>query len=302
MDGTTLTGAVRILCVTASRDVKGNSGRRQADGAVTPQNEARLSRSRERGTVRAMAYGRPRTADGCVQAAVLRLTGDFELVVTGRRLAIPHSSERVLAYLALADRPVARARMAGALWVDGSDNAAAKSLRTALWRLHRAGADIVLAAANRLRLRPTVIVDFQELAGLARRLIGQPDADALSHLHRLVECIELLPDWEDEWVIADRERFRLLRLEGLEAAATALMDRKQLGNALIAALAAVHADPLRESARRLVVQVQIAQGNLAEAIRSYVEYQRLLRDEFGVDPSPAMERLLEPLHHRETAG
>ena len=183
----------------------------------------------------------------------------------------------------------------------GSDQAAAKNLRTALWRLHRAGADVILAAANRLRLRPTVTVDVQELANLARRLIRQPDAEALSHLHHLVECIELLPDWEDEWVAADRERFRLLRLEALEAAAATLMDRKQLGNALIAALAAVHDDPLRESARRLVIQVQIAQGNLAEAIRSYVEYGSLLREEFGVGPSRAMERLLEPLRHPVTA-
>jgi DNA-binding SARP family transcriptional activator len=232
----------------------------------------------------------------------LTLTGEFELVVGGRRLAIPHSAERVVAYLALVDRPVARSRLAGALWLNGSERAAAKSLRTALWRLHCAGADVVVAASDRLRLQPTVIVDFNELADLAWRLIHAPDTDVISRVHLLVEGVELLPDWEDEWVIVDRERFRLLRLEALERSASALLSSRQLGDALIAALAAVHAEPLRESARRILIQIHIAHGNLAEAIRSYREYGALLRAEFGVGPSSAMKQLLGPLYRGGTAG
>lgn len=236
-----------------------------------------------------MTNGRPRAAAG------IRLTGDFELLVDGRRLPIPRSAERVLAYLALADRPVARSRLAGVLWLDGSERSAAKSLRTALWRLRRAGADIVAGAADRVRLHPAVAVDARDLEELARRLVREPDADSLNRLDRLVDAVELLPDWDDEWVVADRERFRLLRLEALESGAAALTDRGDLGGALIAALAAVHTEPLRESARRLVVRIQMAQGNHAEAIRSYREYAALLRADYGVAPSAEIERLLEPL-------
>jgi DNA-binding SARP family transcriptional activator len=74
----------------------------------------------------------PRGIDG--GAAGLTLTGEFQLVIGGRQSWIPHSAERVLTYLALADRPVSRARLAGALWRDESGERAAKSLRTALWR------------------------------------------------------------------------------------------------------------------------------------------------------------------------
>ena len=172
---------------------------------------------------------------------------------------------------------------------------AAKSLRTTLWRIRHAGANLVLARDDRLRLYPGVTVDVADLTDLAKRLIHQPDPGSLARLSLLIECVELLPDWEDEWVVADRERYRLLRLEALERAASALMERCHLGDALIAALAAVQAEPLRESARRLVVQVQIAQGNVAEAIHSYREYQSLLRRELGLEPSPLMDQLIQPL-------
>lgn len=239
-----------------------------------------------------------RNPEGGPNAAKLALMGEFELIIGGRQLRIPHSAERVLTYLALAERPVARTRLAGVLWADGCDQSAAGSLRTTLWRIRQAGANLVLARDNRLRLYPEVSVDITDLTDLAKRLIRQPDPGALARLPLLVQCDELLPDWEDEWVVADRERYRLLRLEALERAAAALMERRRLGDALITALAAVQGEPLRESARRLVVQVQIAQGNAAEAIHSYHQYQSLLRQELNLVPSRLMNQLVQRLHHQ----
>lgn len=155
----------------------------------------------------------------------------------------------------------------------------------------------MLACDDRLRLYPHVTVDVADLTDLAKRLIHQPDPEALAGLPLLVECVELLPDWDDEWMVADRERYRMLRLEALERAASALMERGHLGDALIAALAAVQAEPLRESARRLLVQVQLAQGNTAEAIYCYREYQSLIYRELGLEPPPLINQLIQPLHH-----
>jgi len=247
--------------------------------------------------LRTMVYGRTlRDAGVGPEAAGLTLMGEFELVISGRQLRIPHSAERVLTYLALAERPVARTRLAGVLWEDGSEQSAAKSLRTALWRIRHAGANLVLSRDDRLRLYPDIAVDVADLTRVAKRLIHQPDPEAIARLPLLVECVELLPDWDDEWVVADRERYRLLRLEALERAASALLERGHPGDALITALAGVQAEPLREIARRLVMQVQIAQGNVAEAVHTYREYRSLLRQELGLEPSPLMDQLIQPLH------
>jgi DNA-binding SARP family transcriptional activator len=234
----------------------------------------------------------PRDTGDASSRVVLTLTGEFELGVLGRIVRIPHNAERVLAYLALADRPVSRVRVAETLWRDTARHRAAKSLRTALWNLRRVGADLVSASDDRLCLHRDVVVDVAELTELARTLIREPTPEALERLPMLVRQAEVLPDWDQEWVTVDRERYRLLRLEALESASQTLLDRQRWGEALLAALAAVQSDPLRESARRLVIRVQLAQGNIAEALRGYHDYRCRLLEEFGVEPSSVLDELL----------
>jgi DNA-binding SARP family transcriptional activator len=239
--------------------------------------------------------GAPQYTGKATGMARLTLTSEFELTVEGQCRCVPHSVERVLAYLALNERPVSRTKLAGTLWIDLPERRAANNLRTTLWRLGRAGGHLLTADPDRLQLSSGVGVDVIELTNLAKRLICEPQPPDLSRLPSLLEHAELLPDWEDAWIAADRERFRLLRLEALERAAAALIDRHRFGEALVSAFACVQSEPLRESARRVVVRVHVAQGNLAEAMRTYREYRVLLGAELGIEPSRLMQQLIEPL-------
>ena len=220
------------------------------------------------------------------------------MVAAGRPVVLPHSAERVIAYLALTDRPVTRARVGGSLWFDATERQAANNLSTALWRVRQAGGDLVRVMANRLTLSARVDVDVVELSALCRRLLHEPRPDDLGEVFRLVECDGLLPSWDDPWVDADRERFRLLRLEALEQAASRLMAERNLEVALLAAMASATAEPLRESSRRLLVELHVRKGNLAEALRSYADYRLLLRSALGVEPSRLMQQMVEPLNAR----
>ncbi len=56
-------------------------------------------------------------------------------------------------------------------------------------------------------------------------------------------------------------------------------------------MACVSAEPLRESADRAVIQVHRAAGNRSEALRQYRIYRALMRNEPGLEPSPAMEQV-----------
>jgi DNA-binding SARP family transcriptional activator len=228
----------------------------------------------------------------------LTLVEEFALLISGRRLLVPHMAERVLTYLALANRPVARVRLAGELWPDCTDHGASKSLRTALWRLRQVDRNLVEISGERLRLDPKVEVDIAQLTELAQQLVLAPGTESLRHVQLLIDHAELLPDWDEEWVAVNRERYRLARLAALESAAAALLERSQPGPALIAALAVVQAEPLRESARRIVMRVHIGQGNTVDAIHEYQSYRRLLQAEFGVEPSPDMDQLIAACYHR----
>lgn len=238
-------------------------------------------------------------ATGVVQAqesVALSLAGCFELRVGGSRVPVPHSVERLLAYLALCPTTsVPRTRLAGILWSESTQQRASNNLRTALWRLHSTKATVVNACHDRLSLAPEVVVDVRDLLGISDRLIAAPDADCLGSAPLLASHVEVLPDWDDVWVVTERERFRLLRLEALEVAATALLSQGRPSDALLMALELVRSEPLRESAWRVVLRVHIAQGNRAEALHAFQGYRSLLDRELGVRPSPLMHELVADL-------
>ena len=91
--------------------------------------------------------------------------------------------------------------------------------------------------------------------------IDEPaDADATKDESRQLEG-DLLPDWYDDWLEIERERLRQLRVHALEHLGEHALRRGRFGAAIDRALAAIAADPLRESAHRLLIRAYIAEGN-----------------------------------------
>jgi DNA-binding SARP family transcriptional activator len=107
--------------------------------------------------------------------------------------------------------------------------------------------------------------------------------------------LELLPDWFDEWLPVERERWNQLRLHALEALAERLLAVRKYSQAVEAALAAVWVEPLRESAHRLLIRVHAAEGNPSEALSQYQRYRQLLHRELHVLPTDQMESLIRVL-------
>jgi DNA-binding SARP family transcriptional activator len=222
----------------------------------------------------------------------LRLLDAFALEVDGEPIELPHGAQRVLAFLALRPHALQRSFMAGSLWLDAADDRAAANLRSALWRLRQHDGASVLTAHGTLRLDPTVSVDTHEATDLARRwLSGLAGEDDVAPALMLLQS-ELLPDWYDEWVVEERERFRQLRLHALEAMAERLIDMGRVGDALLAALAATTDEPLRESAHRALIRVHLAEGNTGEAVRQLRRCELLFERELGLRPSDRLSELV----------
>ena len=219
----------------------------------------------------------------------LGLLGAFDLECGGVRVLLPMSAQRLVAFVALQEHAVLRAYAAGSLWPDTSDGRAHANLRSALWRLHRCGHRVIDATGDQLRLDSGVRVDLFEAESLARRSLvdgvdGELELSALAG--------DLLPDWYEEWVLLERERYRALRLRALDALCERLIGAGRLDDALDVGHAAVAGEPLRESAHRALVRVHLAEGNTGEAIRQYQLFRRLLRDHLGLEPSGRMEELM----------
>ena len=103
---------------------------------------------------------------------------------------------------------------------------------------------------------------------------------------------DLLPDWYDDWLAFERERFRQLRIHALESLCERLIALERFGEAIETGLAVVTAEPLRESAHRILIRIHLAEGNGAEALGQYRRFRALLHDELGLEPSPEMRTLV----------
>jgi DNA-binding SARP family transcriptional activator len=218
----------------------------------------------------------------------LALMGSFGLYVDDDGVRLPMSARRLVAFLALARRPVSRLYVAGHLWSDVPEARAAASLRSALWRTLRV-AEVVRADADALELSSHVAVDVTDALALARRAQDTAVPVAPHDVAALVRTDDLLPDWYDEpWLDLERECFRKLRLRALERVCEGLIADGRLGEALEAGLAAVAADPLRESAHRALIRTHLAEGNAAEALRQFHAWRRLSERMLGLPPSAAL--------------
>jgi DNA-binding SARP family transcriptional activator len=235
------------------------------------------------------------------EGLALGLLQGFEARSEGRTVALPLVAQRLLAFLALQQRPVRRTYVAGVLWLDASEPRAQAALRTTLWRIRSPAAALVEATSTHLTLARGVEVDHRAVAASTRRILRRADPVAIDDAEAVMGAGELLPDWYDDWVLLERERFRQLRLHALETLCEELTEAGRHADAAEAGLAAVAAEPLRESAHRLLMRVHIAEGNPGEAIRQYDFFRVLLRDQLGLEPSSRMRDLVGGLRRRDVA-
>lgn len=226
-----------------------------------------------------------------VRIAVL---GGFGVWVGGEPVAVPGGSERVLAFVALRCRAaVPRHLIAGTLWPEASEHRAHADLRAALAR-SQAGRTALEITAAEVCLAPGTTVDLHRARRTAQRLLDPAGP------HRLPEApldavrvlsTDLLPGWYEDWALSEAEEWRQLRLHALETLAARLGAARRCAEAVTAAQAAVHAEPLRESAQTCLVRAHLADGNPSEALNAFTRYARRLHEELGLEPTERLHRL-----------
>jgi DNA-binding SARP family transcriptional activator len=213
----------------------------------------------------------------------------------GERVVLPMSMQRLVALLALRDRPLHRLYISGLLWLDTSEERASASLRTAVWRLRRVDRNLIATTPTHVGLGGEVSVDVHETLDQARRLLDPTTQCDGTDLHPASLSAELLPDWYDDWVLLEQERFRQIRMHALEALCERLTAAHCFGAAVQAGIEAVAAEPLRESAQRVLMCAYLSEGNVYEAVRQYCSYRTILHAELGLEPSQLIKDVLRGL-------
>lgn len=220
------------------------------------------------------------------------LLGGFEVECGSDRIRFPAVGSRLIAFLALQQRPIARATVAGTLWPETTQGRAQASLRSTLWRIRKVHDQIFRSAHDCLWLAEEVDVDVHALLEAARCVETGLLSDDSGRFPISWFSHELLPDWYEDWVVFERERFRLMALHALEGMAASHSEQGRHRDAVECSLAAVRLEPLRESSHRALISAHVRQGNLAEAVHQYHRYRELLLSELGLDPSHHMTEIL----------
>ena len=229
------------------------------------------------------------------------LLGGFDVSYGQEKINLPLGAQRLLGLLALQEGPVHRVAAAERLWRTCVSARASANLRSALWQVRRGvGATVVESGGSQLRLAPAVQVDQRSTLSDVQVITNSRGGVAPDLLSRHVEIIkalsqDLLPDWSEDWLVLERERWDQVRLHALETFARQLMSAERYVPALEAALRAVSIEPIRESAHRTLIEIHLAEGNSACAVKHYQRYRGMLYRELGVAPSRRMARLIEAL-------
>lgn len=214
-------------------------------------------------------------------------------------------SRLLFAYLVCADaRPVPKGELADILWGDVPPASWEMSLAALASKLRAllAGAGVRDAidgalGAYRLVLPADAWVDVLAAGAEIYRAEGAllraaPDeAEPHALIAATIARREFLPDEEGPWVERMRARLAEQRGRALEILAETLIHTGDTARAVRAASDVLAADPLRETGYQLLMRAHAAAGNRADALRVYERCRRALRDELGIDPSPATERV-----------
>jgi hypothetical protein len=217
---------------------------------------------------------RPSAAPHHTDLTRVTVLGSFTLSAGGSTVPLGVDARRLIAYLAVHPRPQVRAALAADLW----PNVSAERLLTEAIAAIGVPGLLVDGPDDSLALAPEVHVDLAEAMHLVRTL---PDIAASEDTDTSLLAADILPGWTAAWIAVERERFRQLRLHAIEERSLRLTAAGRDEAAVAMAELAARSAPSRESARRVLIEAHLAQGNIAAAVAEYDNYQELLRSSVG---------------------
>lgn len=243
----------------------------------------------------------------------IRLLGPVEVVVADRPLAVDtRKAIALLAYVAVAGRPISREVLAAMLWPEAADSEARSALRRTLSVL-KSGLDGIGLQIERttVSLDPdAAVLDVDGFrSALARaRGHGHPLRQVCRGCRTaLLEAVGLArgpfmegfalrdSDAFDEWLGAEREAFQRELAGALERLVGEQLAAADWDGAVTAGLRWLAIDPLHEPAHRALMEAYARSGETAAAVQQYRDTAAVLERELGVAPLPETTELNEAI-------
>lgn len=207
----------------------------------------------------------------------------------GEAVRVAARQQRLIAALAVRGASF-RSYLAGMLWPECPEANALESLRMAVHLTTRQLPGLLVKDGGLLSLDRRVDVDLYRLRAALKK--AHTSSDSALDLLQEFRDVDFLPGWYEDWVVFEQSRLQHDRLRALTSLSQRLAAREDYEAASEAAIAALQIEPLYESAVRLLVTTEMAQGNAASALLTYERYEVQLQKDMGVSPSEGLRKLL----------
>ena len=236
----------------------------------------------------------------------LRLLGQFQLLLDGKPVDGMSQTrlQLLLAYVTLhRNLTLSRQHLAFLFWPDSSEKQAFANLRKLLYLLRQAlpAIDRFLALTAETvawRSDAAFMLDVADFEAAFQR--GETSDSPAAKIAAYQDALalyggDLLPGFYDDWILVERERLRALYAGALTRLAELYEAQRAYADAIACAQRLLSQDTLQESSHRLLMRLHLLNDDRAAALRVYHTCATLLREELGVDPSPATEELYQRL-------
>jgi DNA-binding SARP family transcriptional activator len=237
-----------------------------------------------------------------------RILGPIEALSKGEPLQLGGARQRsMLAYLLLhADSVVSADRLLDELWADAPSGGSA-AVQTQVSRLRKTLGDRITTSGRgyELHVEPGEL-DLERFRTLLAEAGATVDPSHRSALLRQADGLwrgEALSGLDAPFVAADAAALEELRLGAIEERLEADLGRGLDGELVPELSTLVSHYPLRERLRGQLILALYRSGRQADALEAYRETRRVLAEELGLDPSPALRELEKAiLRHDENLG
>ncbi|MDA0167642.1 AAA family ATPase [Solirubrobacter taibaiensis] len=237
------------------------------------------------------------------------LCGSLIVEIGGRRVdaLLPgRKGKQLFACLVIGrSRPISRDELIDVIWPTDPPTDPEGTLSTLLTRLRSVvGHDLVQGRRELVvDLGGDARVDWEiahaSVPAAERQLAGGDSRGALASTRTGLDIARrpLLPGISTPWVEERRRELMEIVVALLETSGRAalVLGNEHLPQAERSARELIEREPYRESGYALLMESHAARGNVAEALRVYDDLRRLLREQLGLTPAPAITALAERL-------
>ncbi len=205
--------------------------------------------------------------------------------------------KELLSYLLINRRcEYSREKLANELWGERSTAQSLKMLRQVLWQFKKFLEDKGIKELTlcdrefpRLELCPTVKLDISLLDEVGN-LLGHHQnltTENITNLRKAAAIYkgDLLEDWQYEWCLIERERYRSLHLAILDTLVEASILNQEVQTGLFYTHQVLALEPDRECTHRQLMEIYLLQGDRTAAIRQFDQCAKLLKEEYGIEPA-----------------